>query len=126
MTKRPTRMGSGELFPGVGAPSGCTVVNERCLVRTEGDRRVVLVSGLALAQYQVGDGCSEAHAMVSLVEQGLAAQGEVARAFGCTTRTLRRHRRRYAEGGLGALGRAAGYPRGRPRIPESRAQLVNQ
>jgi DNA-binding CsgD family transcriptional regulator len=126
MTKRPARNGSGELFPGVGAPSGCTVVNERCLVRTEGNRRVVLLSGLALAQYEVGDGASEAHAMVNLVEQGLATQAEVASAFGCTTRTVRRHQRRYADGGLGALGRGSGYPRGRPRIPESRAQLVNR
>jgi transposase len=114
------------MFPGVGAPDGCVVVNERCLVRTEDRRRVVLVSGLAMAQYEVGDTCSEAHAMVSLVEQGLAAQREVARAFECTTRTVRRHQRRFVEGGLEALGRHAGYPRGRARVPETRERLVNR
>ena len=67
MPKSPS--GSGEMFPGIGAPGGCVVVNERCLVRTEDGRRVVLVSGLAMAQYEVGDACSEAHAMVGLVNK---------------------------------------------------------
>lgn len=115
-----------ELFPGVGAPHGCAVVNERCLLRTEGGHRVVLVSGLVLAQYEVGDTCSEALAMVSLIDQGLAAQHEVARAFGRSPRTVRRHQRRFAKGGLPALGRGAGYPRGRPRVPETRERLVNR
>ena len=124
MAKSPAR--SSEMFAGVGAPRDCTVINERCLLRTEDGRRVVLLSGLALAQYEVGDACSEAHAMVSLVDQGLAEQREVARAFGCTTRTVRRRQRRFAEGGLSALGRSAGYPRGRPRVPETRVSLVNR
>ena len=47
---------------------------------------------------------AEAHAMVSLVEQGWADQNDVARAFGCSARTLRRDQRRYEEGGLAALG----------------------
>jgi transposase len=116
----------GELFPGVGAPDRCIVINERCLLRTEDGRRVVIVSGLVLAQYEVGAAGSEAHAMVSLVEQGLAAQHEVARAFGCTTRTIRRYQRRFAEGGLSALERQSGYPCGRPRVPETRERLVNR
>ncbi len=124
MAKAPAE--SSELFPGVGAPPGCVVVNERCLVRTEGGRRLVLVSGLVLAQYEVGDACSEAHAMVDLIEQGLAAQREVARAFGRSTRTVRRHQRRFARGGLPALGRSGGYPKGRPRVPETRERLVNR
>lgn len=124
MTKRTSR--SGDLFPDVGAKEGLAVVNGRCLVRTETGRRLVLVSGMVLAQYEVGDACSEAHAMVSLVEQGLAEQREVALAFACTTRTVRRHQRRFAQGGLSALGRGAGYPRGRPRVPETRERLVSR
>jgi len=124
MAKRTSR--SGELFPDVGAKEGLAVVNGRCLVRTEAGRRLVLVSGMVLAQYEVGDACSEAHAMVSLVEQGLAEQREVALAFACTTRTVRRHQRRFAGGGLSALGRGAGYPRGRPRVPETRERLVSR
>ncbi|MCC6473793.1 MAG: helix-turn-helix domain-containing protein, partial [Burkholderiales bacterium] len=39
-------------------------------------------------------------------------RSEVARAFGCSARMLRRHERRFDEGGLAALGRGSGYPRG--------------
>ena len=74
------------------APDGTTVVvNERCLVRNRGGHRVVVVSGVVLAQYALGDHMAEAHAMVSLVEQGWADQNDVARAFGFASRTVRRH-----------------------------------
>ena len=49
---------------------------------------------------------------------------EVSRAFECATRTVRRYLRRFEEGGLAALGRSAGYPRGRPRVRSSRSRLV--
>lgn len=55
------------------------VINERCRVRTRDGHRVVSVSGLVLAHYEVGDQLGETHAMVSLVEQGWAQQSEVAR-----------------------------------------------
>ncbi len=100
----------GELFPQSDAPEGAVVVNERCLVRTRDGHRVVLVAGIPLAQYALGDGMAEAHAMVSLVEQGWADQNDVARAFGCSARALRRQQRRFEGGGLAALGRAGGYP----------------
>ena len=64
--------------------------------------------------------------MVSLVEQGYARQTEVARAFGCDVRTLRRHQHRFAEGGLAALGRPSGYPGGRRRVAASRDEVVGQ
>jgi hypothetical protein len=43
-----------DLFPDTRNPEGAQYVNERCLIRTEEDCRVVLVSGLPLAQYSVG------------------------------------------------------------------------
>lgn len=89
-------------------------------------RRVVSVAGITVAQYAVSDRTSEAYAMVGLVEQGHAAQGEVAAAFGCSTRTVRRHQERFAAGGLAALARPAGYPKGRSRLPESRDRLVTR
>jgi len=69
---------------------------------------------------------SEAHAMVSLVDQGWASQRAVAEAFGYSTRTVRRHGRRFEEGGLPALHRTDGYPRGRPRLEASRRRVVQQ
>ena len=115
-----------ELFAGKGASDGTVAVNARCLVRTQDQHRVVLVAGIVLCQYSVGDGMAEAHAMVSLVEQGWAEQRDVASAFGCSSRTVRRFQRRFEAGGLPALARAVGYPPGRPRLPRSRERLVSR
>ncbi len=115
-----------ELFRGKGTPDGTVAVNARCLVRTQDGHRVVLVAGIVLCQYSVGDRMAEAHALVSLVEQGWAEQREVARAFGCSSRTVRRLQRRFEAGGLPALARAAGYPAGRRRLPRSRERLVSR
>jgi len=67
---------------------------------------------------------AEAYAMVCLVDQGWADQNDVARAFGCTARTLRRHQVRFASGGLTALGRRRGYPLGRSRVPSTQLRRV--
>ena len=116
----------GELFPRPIPPEGTVVVNDRCLIRTQGDHRVVLVSGTVLAQYVVTDRMAEAYAVVNLVEQGWADQNDVARAFGCDQRTVRRHQHRFEEGGLEALGRSGGCPKGRRRAPNSRARLIHR
>jgi transposase len=116
----------GDFFPEVGAPEGTTFVNARCLMRTQDGHRVVMVSGVVMAQYALGDRMAEAHAMVSLVDQGWAEQKEVARAFGCSARSARRHQRRFEEGGLPALGRRRGYPKGQPRLPASRTRQVTR
>lgn len=65
-----------------------------------------------------------AHAIVCIVDQEWGTQVEAARAFGCTTRTVRRLLRRFEEGGLRVLGRRGGYPAGRPRRPAGRSRLV--
>ena len=114
-----------DLFVDEGAPAGVAIINERCMLRTQDGHRVVLVCGIVLAQYAVGDAMAEANAMVSLVDQGWADQVEVSRAFECATRTVRRYLRRFEEGGLAALGRSAGYPRGQPRVRSSRSRLVS-
>ena len=128
----PTFTSHDERHSGAGAsvlPDGrnpeCTcAINDRCLVRTQDGHRVVIASGVVLAQYALGDHMAESYAMVNLVDQGLANQCDVARAFGCSTRTVRRHQRRFEGGGLAALDRSPGYPRGRARVAGSRRQLV--
>lgn len=69
----------GELFAAPEPPEGTRVVNDRSLIRTRDGRRLVIVSGVLLWQYMVGDRMAEAHAMVSLVEQAWADQNDVAR-----------------------------------------------
>jgi transposase len=115
-----------DLFPEVRNPPDTRVINERCLLRTQDGHRVVIVSGVVLAHYALGDRMAEAHAMVSLVEQGWADQNEVAHAFGCSARTVRRDQHRYEDGGLAALGQPWGYPEGRARLTASRRRAVQQ
>jgi hypothetical protein len=115
---------SDDLFPEVRNPEGTRVINARCLVLTQNNHRVVLVSAMPIAQYALGDRMSEAHAMVSLVDLGWADQNDVARAFGYSARTLRRYQQRFAEGGLAALGRPQGYPCGLARLAASRRSRI--
>ncbi len=118
--------GQGNLFPEpVGATIG-TTINDRCLIRTQHQFRIVIVSGIVLAQYAVDDRIAESYAMVNLVEQGWASQKEVARAFDCSTRSVRRYQRRLDSGGLAALGNPRGYPSKRPRASHARERFVSQ
>ena len=115
-----------ELLPPDSAPKDAIAINARCLVRTQDGHRVVLVAGMPIAHYAVGDAMAEAHAIVSLVEQGWADQIEVAHAFGRSDRSVRRYQSRFEDGGLAALGRPGGYPLGRPRTDRARARLVGK
>lgn len=116
----------GDLFPEVHNPKDARVINGRCLLRVQGGHCVVLVSGIILAQYATADRMAAAQAMVSLVEQGWASQIEVARAFHCSERTVRRHQERFEEYGLAGLGHPGGYPRGRARLAGWRRRLVQR
>ena len=65
--------GQAELFTIPSGPESSEVINDRCLLRTQDGRRMVIIFGIVLAHYAVGDRIAEAHARVSLVEQGWAA-----------------------------------------------------
>jgi prepilin-type processing-associated H-X9-DG protein len=115
-----------DLFPDAQNPESLHVINDRCLLRMQGGHCVVVVSGMVLAHYASTDRMGEAHAIVSLVEQGWANQIEIAQAFACSVRTIRRYQGRFHAGGLAALGRAGGYPHGRARLAKAREQLVQR
>jgi len=106
------------------ASSNCVVINARCSLRVEEDQRVIVVAGLPVHHYRAEDAVAEAYAMVFLVEAGFAQQIEVARAFARCERTVRRYQERYAQGGMAALGRAAGWRRGRRRIRGKRLRSI--
>ena len=91
------------------AASNTVVINARCSLRIEADQRVIVVAGLPVHHYRGEDAVAEAYAMVFLVESGFAQQTDVARAFARSVRTVRRYQGRYAQGGMGALGRAEGW-----------------
>jgi len=117
---------SDDLFPEVRNPEGTRVINHRCLLRLQGERCLVIVSGVVIAQYQLGDSMAEAYAMVTLVEQGWADQIDVARVFGRSARTVRRYQQRFETGGLAALSQPRGYPKGRQRLTASRTELIHR
>ncbi len=118
--------GQGVLFGADRADDGVTFINDRCALRRQDGHGVVVFAGMVLSQFALGDRMAEAHAMVSLVDQGWADQNDVARAFGTSPRTVRRHQRRFETGGLVALGRDGGYPKGRPRLRTTRTRLVSR
>ena len=60
---------------------------------------MIVVGGLPVHHYRAEDAVAEAYAMVFLVESGFAQQMDVARAFGRSARTVRRHQARYVQGG---------------------------
>ena len=107
------------------APSNTVVINARCSLRIEADQRVLVVAGLPVHHYRAEDAVgAEAYAMVFLVESGFAQQEDVARAFARSVRTVRRYQRRYAQGGMAALGREEGWRRGRRRISGNRLRSI--
>ena len=103
----------GELFALPEPKEGTVVINQRVTVRTAAAYRVVSVDGLVLHHYHVDDRMAEAYTMVMLVEDGYAYQKEVAEAFCYTDRSLRRYQQRFETGGLPALGKTSGRPRGK-------------
>jgi transposase len=117
---------SDDLFPNLRNAEGTWIINDRCMVKTQDGHRVVIVCGIVLAQYALTDRMAEAYARVNLVEQGWAHQQEVARAFACSTRTVRRDQQRWQEGGLAGLGHGSGYPKGRWRLRTADTGLIQQ
>jgi transposase len=93
---------------------------------TQGERRVVLVAGLPVHQYNAEDEVAQSYAMVFLVDGGYATQRQVAVAFQCSERTVRRHQQRYAVGGMAALATRAGWRPGRRRISSKRVRLIER
>ena len=84
------------------SPPGDTVaINARCTLRRQGCLRVVSVAGLPMHHWETGDRLGEGYAIVNLLQCGYAQQREIARAFGCTPRTVRRLQRRYEMAGVG-------------------------
>ena len=100
--------------------------NARCTLRSVGEQRAIVVSGVSMPLYRAGDAVGEAHAMVTLAESGYATQAQVGRVFGCSVRTVRRLAKRYEEGGVAALVTCSGWRKGRRRMPVKRQQEIER
>jgi len=106
--------------------SDTVIVNTRCTLRVEGAQRLVIIAGLPVHHFSATDAVAEAYAMVFLVDSGFAAQREVARAFVCSERTVRRNQQRYADGGMAALATRSGWRSGRRRVCVRRALTIER
>jgi len=85
-------------FPGYRRPFGFVAEPSSVITAWFASRAITAPSWrVALWWRPTGDRMADAHAMVTLVAQGLAQQNEVARAFGCSARTVRRHERCFDE-----------------------------
>ena len=69
---------------------------------------------------------AEAYAMVCLVQAGFASRVEAARAFGCSSRTVRRHLRRYTLEGMAGLDVRAGRKAGECRLSGQRLAVISR
>jgi DNA-binding CsgD family transcriptional regulator len=76
--------------------------------------------------YNANDLVAESYAMVFLVDAGYATQKEVAVAFGCSERTVRRHQERYQNGGMAALATRSGWRSGRRRVLAKRVRIIER
>jgi len=119
----PTPQNGSLAFPP--SDSRTVFVNDRVSYRTEGPARVISVHGVVFAHYDTGDRAAEVYAMVTLVDAGYADQHDVARAFGYSTRSLRRYHAHYETGGLAGLVRGPGRPPG-PRLRSSGSRRRDQ
>lgn len=96
------------------------------MLRTQQGWRVVSVGGIPMHHYQSPDRVAEAYAMVCLVQAGLATQVEVARGFGCSSRTVRRHLQRYAAYGMSGLDARPGWKAGASRLSRRRLAAISR
>jgi transposase len=107
------------------APAGVIIVNDRVCLRAEGLRRVVVVHGVIVAHYDMNDHTAEEYAMLTLLDSGYAEQKEIARAFSCSERSIRRYTQRFESGGLPALGRTRGRPSSiAPKETDGRDRMI--
>lgn len=102
------------------------VFNGRCFLYREGEQWIIVAAGVPAYRYLDGDDIGEAYAMVFLVSSGYATQAEVARVYGCDVRTVRRHQRRYENGGMAALATRSGWRPGRKRLPVKRRMKIEK
>jgi hypothetical protein len=75
-------------------------------------------------RYCAEDAVAEAYAMVFWWSRASPGKPRLARGFARSVRTVRRHQKRYAEGGMAALGHDDGWRHGRRRIAGKRLRSI--
>lgn len=98
-------------------------VSSRCQIHQQGDTRIVVVNGVPMYSYAVGDRAAEELWVAQCYALGYATVKELSRALGYSGSKVHRLRARYQAGGMEALrGRKRG-PKGPWRLGKREALL---
>ena len=111
------------LFPASSSPE--TYINSLCHIYDEGQHRVVMVGGLPMFRYDLGDRAAEAVVVAQMLEAGFAQPGQLAVALQRGVATIHRYRQQYLAGGVqGVLPKKTGPKQ--PRLGAAREAAIRR
>lgn len=111
-------------LPLVPPPQTAIPINRRFALSTEGDLRVIFLAGQPVMEFHRADTAGRDLVMVQLCEHGGLTEGQVARALAVSRPTVSRAKRKYGEGGVGALLPGKRGPTGPTKIKAYKNRLM--
>ena len=105
-------------------PQTAIPINRRFALSTEGDLRVIFLAGQPVMEFHRADTAGRDLVMVQLCEHGGLTEGQVARALAVSRPTVSRAKRKYGEGGVGALLPGKRGPTGPTKIKAYKNRLM--
>jgi transposase len=112
------------VLPLVPPPQTAIPINRRFALSTEGDLRVIFLDGQPVMEFHSSDPAGRDLVMVQLCEHGGLTEGQVARALAVSRPTVSRAKRKYGEGGVGALLPGKRGPTGPTKIKAYKHRLM--
>lgn len=104
-------------------PQGTSLINPDLAVKCQADQVVYYNGHLPVFTHEARDLASFRFFATQLIINGTASYGQIAKAFGVPTRTLKRYAQRYRERGAEAFFKPAAKRHGHRLTPERLAQV---
>jgi len=111
-------------LPLVPPPQTAIPINRRFALSTEGDLRIIFLDGQPVMEFHNSDTAGRDLVIVQLCEHGGLTERQVARALAVSRPTVSRSKRKYGEGGVGALLPGKRGPQGPTKIKEYKQRLM--
>lgn len=111
-------------LPLVPPPQTAIPINRRFALSSEGDLRVIFLDGQPVMEFHNSDTAGRDLVSVQLCEHGGLTEQQVARALDVSRPTVSRSKRKYGEGGVGALLAGKRGPKGPTKIKEHKKRLM--
>jgi transposase len=111
-------------LPLVPPPQTAIPINRRFALSREGDLRVIFLDGQPVMEFHRADTAGRDLVMVQLCEHGGLTEGQVAHALAVSRPTVSRAKRKYGEGGVGALLSGKRGPTGPTKIKAYKTRLM--